>query len=88
MNTLIIAISLLSVQPPSVQLDSQWLDLQNIREHVRAYVAEDVASVSQMIKGTLQESIDFTGKLYAPKTQLVNIDQATTCEDELTAQVK
>lgn len=88
MNTFIIVISLLSVQPTSTQLDSQWLDLQNIRDQVRAYVVEDVASVSKMIKSTLQESVNFTGKLYQPKTPVVNTDHPATCDEALTAQVK
>lgn len=91
MKTLIIVASLFSVQPAPAQLDSQWLDLQSIRDQVQAYVAEDVASVSKMIKSTLQEGVNFGDKLYEyiyePMVRAVNKDEPATSEEESTNQV-
>lgn len=64
MKTFIIVASLFSVQPAPAQMDTQWFDLQNMRDQVRAYMLEDVANVSKVLKNTLQEGISVGTNLH------------------------
>ena len=91
MKTLIIVASLFSVQPAPAQLDTQWFDLQSMREQVRAYMLEDVASVSKVLTSTLQEGINVGSKLhgylYESDVLMANQKPAAVSEEKPTVQV-
>ena len=91
MKTLIIVASLFSVQPAPAQMDTQWFDLQSMRDQVRAYMVEDVASVSKVLKSNLQEGINVGSKLhdylYESNVLMANQKPAAVSEEKQNVQV-
>lgn len=91
MKTLIIVASLFSVQPAPAQMDTQWFDLQSMRDQVRAYMVEDVASVSKVLKSSLQEGINVGSKLhdylYESNVLMANQKPAAVSEEKQNVQV-
>jgi len=91
MKTLMIVASLFSAQPAPVQMDTQWLELQSMRDQVRTYLTEDVARVSQVIKNTLQDGIHAGTKLYdsmyEPAALVANKESTNASEEQPNYQV-
>ena len=91
MKTLIIVASLFSVQPAPAQMDTQWFDLQSMRDQVRAYMVEDLASVSKVLKSNLQEGINVGSKLhdylYESNVLMANQKPAAVSEEKQNVQV-
>ncbi|RUO30079.1 hypothetical protein CWE12_08970 [Aliidiomarina sedimenti] len=64
MNTLLITVSLFSLQSPAPVADTMSFNLHEVKAQIRSYLVDDVNAVSSMVKLAVSEGISASTRFF------------------------
>lgn len=88
MNTVIIAVSLFSMQSPASSSDLLSFNLDEVKQQVRSYLTDDVNAVSKMVQDAIRDGISAGSQFFASDATAVQgaIEQGTDGQEQVAQQ--
>lgn len=88
MNTVIIAVSLFSMQSPASSSDLLSFNLDEVKQQVRSYLSDDVNAVSKMVQDAIRDGISAGTQFFASGEAATqdSLEQGTQAQEQVAQQ--